>query len=102
MANWLSRLLHHQQTGPLQQATLLINGWTASCSHCGGWARTEEEFHKHNRSGKANGCGARFTAFTVIDATTEAKIEGYQRARQDLIYIPPEDLEPSIYAPISF
>ena len=95
MAGWLSRIFG-RKAEPLHQATLIFNGWHTKCSHCGGNARAEEKFHERNRSGKPTGCGARYTAFTIIGSPSQADIAGYSRVRQDIPFVPTEELDPSL------
>lgn len=69
-----------------------------SCSHCGGRARGEEKYHERNHAGKPAGCGARFTAFTITGFPTQAEIDAHRRARQDIPYVPAEELDPAFHA----
>jgi len=95
LAGWLSRIFD-RKVEPLHQATLVINGWMTTCSHCGKRARAEEKFHERNHAGKPVKCGARFTAFTIIGKPSQADIAGYSRVRQDIPYVPAEELDPSL------
>lgn len=92
MASWFTRILG-RKAEPLHQATLVINGWMTSCSRCGKRARAEEKFHERNHAGKPNGCGARFTAFTIVGNPSLAEIEGHRRVRQDIPYVSTEELD---------
>lgn len=93
MANRLSRIFRRSPAEPLHQATLVFNKWRTTCSHCGGNARPEERFHERNYAGRKAGCGARFTAFTIIGNPSQSEIEGHRRVRQDIPFILPEELD---------
>ena len=70
----------------------MFNGWITTCSHCGKRARAEEKFHERNHAGALKGCKARFTAFTIVGSPSQAQIDGHQRVRQDIPFIPVEEL----------
>jgi hypothetical protein len=95
LASWLSRIFS-RKAEPLHQATLIFNGWQTKCSHCGGNARAEEKFHERNYAGKPHGCGARFTAFTIIGHPTQAEISAHCQARQDIPYVSANELDSSL------